>query len=73
MPDRTFGDPVDDNDGEWIRRRNDLVAELRGAPRQSRALRRFSAALARHRRSGRAAAGVRLARATRAIALPLTT
>lgn len=45
MPDRTFGDPVDDNDAEWIIRRNDLVAELRRAPRQSRALRRFSAAL----------------------------
>ena len=45
MPDRTFGDPVDDNDAEWISRRNDLVAELQRAPRQSRALRRFAAAL----------------------------
>ena len=45
MPDRTFGDPTDDNDAEWIRRRNDLVAELRRAPRQSRAIRRFTAAV----------------------------
>ncbi len=45
MPDRSFGDPTDDNDAEWIRRRNDLVAELREAPRQSRALRRFTDAL----------------------------
>ena len=45
MLDRTFGDPTDDNDAEWIRRRNDLVAELRGAPRQSRAMRRFTAAV----------------------------
>lgn len=45
MPDRSFDDPTDDNDAEWIRRRNDLVAELRRAPRQSLAIRRFTAAV----------------------------
>jgi hypothetical protein len=45
MLDRTFGDPTDDNDADWIRRRNDLVAELREAPRQSPAMRRFTSAV----------------------------
>lgn len=46
MPDRSFGDPADDNGLEWITRRDDLVADLRATPRPSRALRRFTDAVA---------------------------
>jgi hypothetical protein len=40
MPDRTFGEPGDDD--EWINRRDDLVAELRRPPYESQELRRFT-------------------------------
>jgi len=46
MPDRTFGNRPDDNDAEWITRRDALVAELQATPNASRALRRFTRALA---------------------------
>ena len=44
MPDRTFGTPCDGD--EWLARRDALVAKLRSTPHASRALQRFTSALA---------------------------